>query len=74
MKPFLFLSILLISTAISCQTNQDRLPQMTEYIGKAQTSKQGAGLVVKNGAIYFLKGEKGREGLLSMALFFLRSY
>ena len=63
MKPFLFLSILLISTAISCQTNQDRLPQMTEYIGKAQTSKQGAGLVVKNGTIYFLKGKSEWEGM-----------
>ncbi|MBK7053724.1 MAG: hypothetical protein IPH52_01535 [Leptospiraceae bacterium] len=34
---------------------------MTEYIGKAQTSKQGAGLVIKNGVIYFLKGKSEWE-------------
>lgn len=61
MKRFLFLCLLLISTAISSQTNENGLPQMTEYIGKAQTSKQGAGLVIKNGVIYFLKGKSEWE-------------
>lgn len=52
---------LFISMTINSQSNQNDSTQLKEYIGKAQTSKQGAGLVLKEGAIYFLKGKSEWE-------------
>lgn len=60
-KYFLMLLCLFFPMMINAQTNERDSTQRKEYIGKAQTSKQGAGLVLKDGAIYFLKGKSEWE-------------